>query len=441
MTTILSGADAGLAAMSAAQREHRERIAHLLRRTTMGGADPAGGGYGSSYDALLDQILSDTADRAPVLDPPAGFAAALYDEPPETEDGEPVLTEDDVIQWWLSRLRDPAAGLHERMVWYWHGHFTSHIWSGEPAMMWRQHKTIRHRALGNFRDLTRDMLKDPLMLVYLNGDGSSGAMPNENLARELMELFTLGVGNYTEDDVKAGAHALSGWWVDWDGGEAYFESSEHYDRPVTFLGRRGRYGVDEVVDAVCDHPACALHVATRIHRHLVGTQLEDAEGERLADLFRDADLEIMPLVEAIVRSESFERSRRARPRQPVEWLIAALAALGADHHVIDWWSLQLDGQVPFMPPNVAGWPDDDRWIGASQILRRVNQVLERSWDESLDTDIVPTVDAVLQRCGLWDVSATTRSVLEAAAARQSEYDQRLELLLSLALCSPEFALA
>ena len=146
------------------------------------------------------------------------------------------------------------------------------------------------------------MLTDPLMLLYLDGAGSNGDNPNENLARELMELFTLGVGNYAEDDVKAGARALSGWRVDWENNEAWFEPDAHYDRPLTFLGTRARFGVDEVVDAVCDHAACAVHVATRLHTHLVGVEPEPDEAERLARVFRSADLEILPLVEAIVRS-------------------------------------------------------------------------------------------------------------------------------------------
>lgn len=430
--------------LSATEIEHRERIAHLLRRTTLG---PAAGAVEAraerTYDEVLDETLTDTADRAPDREPPIGYQAAKLGEPPATDDeGEVYLTEDDTIQWWLDRLRDPDAGLHERMVWYWHGHFTSHIWSGEAEMMWNQHRTIRRFALGNFRDLTREILRDPLMLVYLNGDGSRGDMPNENLARELMELFTLGVGNYTEDDVKAGARALSGWYVDWeDGFTARFDPDVHYSRPVTFLGTRGRFGVDEVVDAVCDHPSCATHVATRLHAHLVGAAPDPAELDRLARVFRAADLEILPLVAAIVRGPAFEASRRTKPRQPVEWLVAALSALGADGSEIDWWSLQLAGQVPFMPPNVAGWPDDERWLGGSQILGRVNRILEKSWDDAVDTDIEPTVDAVLERCNLWSVSEATRSVLDATAARQSEYDRRLELLFALALCSPEFALA
>ena len=438
--------------------EHREALAHLLRRTTFG---PTAGQVerlaDRSYDDVVDRLLSDTSDRALAVEgvasanrlpEPRGLRARLeaaqHGEEPQIdvdEDGQPHLEPDDIVHWWLQRLRDPAAGLHERMVWYWHGHFTSHLHAGDAPLVWKQHQTVRRYALGNFRDFTRAMLRDPLMLVYLNGAGSTGDAPNENLARELMELFTLGVGNYTEDDVKAGARALSGWNVSWDDAEAWFDPELHYDRPVTFLGRRDHHGLDEIVDAVCDHPACPAHVATRLHRHLVGVDPAPAEAQRLGRIFRAGDLEIHPLVAAIVRSDGFRRHRRVKPRQPVEWLVAALSALGSDATYIDTWQLHLAGQVPLSPPNVAGWPEDDRWLGANQILARVNQVLDQSWDENLDVSVDPTVDEILSRCSMWAVSDQTRSTLEDAIARQTEFDSGLELLYALTLCSPEFALA
>ena len=458
--TVGSPADSYVAAMNLTddEIEHREAIAHLLRRTTFG---PRAGHVdrlaGRSYEEIVDDLLAASGDRAVgaagvdsarELPMPFGFRAALEAERTgETtevrtdDDGNPVLEDEDILQWWLEQLRHPEAGLHERLVWYWHGHFTAHLQSGESEMVWNHHVTMRQHALGNFRELTRAMLQDPLMLLYLDGAGSNGDSPNENLARELMELFTLGVGNYTEDDVKAGARALSGWHVDWENNSAWFDPETHYDRPVSFLGTRGRFGLDEVADAVCDHPACPTHVATRLYRHLVGVDPAAAEAERLGRIFRAADLEILPLVSAIVRSDGFLAGRRTRPRQPVEWLIGALSALGADHAQIDTWQLHLAGQVPLSPPNVAGWPDDDRWLGASQILTRVNLVLGRSWDESLDTGIEPTVDEVLARCSLWDVSPETRTTLEQAIGRQTEFDSGLELLFALSLCSPEFALA
>lgn len=404
--------------------ERHEAVAHLLRRTTFG---PRPGQVEALVDrdpdALITEILDDSGDLADGVEPPD-------------------LADDDgrLVQWWLDRIRDPRAGIHERMVWYWHGHFTTSLARVSADMMWRQHQRIRHHALGSFRDLTREMVTDAAMLVYLDGSGSTGDNPNENLARELMELFTLGVGNFAEDDVKAAARALSGYWVDWETSEVHFEADAHYDRPVRFLGERARHDVDRVVDALLADPACAGHVAARLHRYFVGLDPEPSQREELASVFRDHDLEILPLVEAILRSDAFATSRRTRTRQPVEWLVAALAALGAGAAEIETWSLGGTGQIPFHPPNVAGWPDDDRWVDGSQVLDRVGRVLDLGWQEVIDVEIEPTVDAVLARCGIWEVSTTTRSVLDDAIRRQSEFDRGLELLFALTLTSPEFSL-
>ncbi len=405
--------------------EHLETIAHILRRTSFG---PGPGVVESladlDVDAVIDRALTTTDDRG------AGSAPDLDDN------GDAQL-----IGWWTDRLRDPDAGLHERMAWYWHGHFTTSLAEVSASMMWAQHQLVRSQALGNFRELARAMVHDAGLLVYLDADGSDGANPNENLARELMELFTLGVGNYTEDDVKAAARGLSGYRVDWDTAEVGFEEEAHYGRPVRFLGRRARFEADDVVDALCDRRACAHHVARRLHRHLVGLEPDADHLDSLAAVFRSADLEILPLVEAILRSDQFLTARRARPRQPIEWLVAALAALGATDVELDPWGLESGGQVPFHPPNVAGWPDDDRWTAGNQVLHRVNRVLDLSWEQMIDIDVVPEVDAVLTRCGIFEASDTTRRTLVAATRDQSEYEEGLELLFALTLVSPEFALA
>lgn len=407
----------------------REAIAHVLRRAAFGPRPGLVDELGPLGPAGVVELLVDGAADA------VDSTALLAGSPGRDDDGAAV------VSWWLQRLRSPDARLHERMVWYWHGHFTSSVAKVEAEMMWLQHLAVRRHALGNFRDLTRAMVTDAAMLVYLDGDGSSGEMPNENLARELMELFTLGVGSYSEDDVKAGARALSGWWVDWETTEVHFEPHEHYDRPVTFLGRRARWDAEAVVDAVCDHSACPAHVARGLYRHLVGVDPAPDRLDALARGFRDTDLEILPLVAEILRGEDFHAAVRSRPRQPVEWLVAALASLGADDAEIDPYQLETHGQVPFMPPNVAGWPDDERWLAGSQVLTRVNQVLQLGSEELIDADVLPEVDEVLDRCGIYEVSSTTREVLDQAATAQSEYEHRLELLFALALTSPEFALA
>ena len=293
--------------------DDRAAIAHLLRRTSFGPfpgqveALNAGG-----LAAALDGVLAATP---PPLPP---------DPVLDTGDGERPPA------WWLRRMQDPATGLHEKMVWFWHGHFTSSIDKvGSWQMMWNQHGLLRQQALGNFRTMALQMTIDPAMLIYLDGDPSEAIDPNENYSRELQELFTIGVDNVTEPNVKAGAKALAGWDVDWNTATAVFHQYAAISTPVTFLGRSClRY--DDVVNAAVDHPACAPFVAAKLHKYFHGVDPTPARKAELGDLFRTNNMEILPLVTAILRDPNFfdPSLRMNRPRYPVEW---ASAGVRGDH--------------------------------------------------------------------------------------------------------------
>ncbi len=350
------------------------------------------------------------------------------------------VNDTELALWWFDRLRSPDAGLHERMVWFWHNHLTSSLDKGTRRANWRQHHLLRTHALGNFRTLLQAIAIDGAMLQFLDGDGSSGDAPNENFARELMELFTLGVGNYTEEDIRVAARGFSGWRVDYETGDVAFDPDAHYARPLRFFGERRRWTARALIDKICDMPECAAHVVGRLHAHLVGGELTPERRSELAAIFRDNDLEILPLVEAMVDHPEFLDSIHTRPKTGVEWLAGVGAAVGPELEIENWWLDQL-GQVPFYPPNVAGWPEDDRWLGASQVLAHTNILLNFDLPDSVVDEVEATVDNVLARCGLFDVSATTRAALNNAIDRQPEYDNGLELLLLLTLNSPEYLLA
>lgn len=401
-------------------------IAHVLRRTTFG-PHP---GQVASFSRLgvrgtIDALLDGPVER-PDASQLSGKALDDYDALP---------------RWWLERMRRPATGVHEKLVWYWHGHFTSSVDKASNRLLWAQHRVLREHALGDFRALVQAIVVDGAMLRYLDGDGSRGDEPNENLARELMELFCLGPGNYTEADVRAAARVLAGWLVDDEKGTVSFAAEAAYDRPVSFLGVRRRWDVKSLVDAIVDHPACARHVASRLWAFYVGTTPSDARLAELADRFRGAKLGIRALLTAILHSDEFLASRHARPRQPVEWLLATLAVTGPTSREIDlWWFEQL-GQMPFRPPNVAGWPLDDRWASAAQVLLRTGIVTGLELDRGLVERLPPDPDAVLAHCGIHDASPTTRAALRQALAAQTEFDRGLELLVTLATTAPEFTLA
>lgn len=404
----------------------RAVIAHVLRRTTFGP-------HPGQVEEFVHLGASDTIDallRGPIELLPGGVIDST------TFDGS-----DKLALWWLERMRQPGTGVHEKLVWYWHGHFTSSLDKVPERLLWRQHNLLRRHALGNFRALVQAITIDPAMLRYLDGDGSRGDAPNENYARELMELFCLGSGNYTEDDVRAAAHVFAGWRVDDQKGTAAFDPEAGYDRPVTFFGRRQRWSARDIVDAIVDHPACARHVARRLWAFYVATPLSDARLEELAQTFRSTNLDIKALIEAILRSSEFLDARHARARQPLEWLLATLAVTGATTRKMDLdWFEQL-GQAPFRPPNVAGWSLDNRWVSAGQVLLRTSVMAGITLDKTVIDRVAPDTAAVLAQCGIYDASPTTYAAMESARKAQTEFDRGLELLLALAVTTPEFSLA
>lgn len=406
------------------------QIAHVFRRTGFRVPPDALSRYASTdVHDLIDERLSDE-----------GWAL--------TQEEASQRNLDD-IEWYtlpaeyLNAMMSPDAGLHERMVWFWHGHFTTERGETNHREMWRQHQLFRRHSLGNLRDFARAVITDGAMLHYLDGSGSRGEAPNENFSREFLELFMLGHNQgYTETDIRAGARILSGWTVNYENGEIEFNTDNHYDRPVTFLGRRSRWDLDDYVDAVLSQTSCAEHLAAAIHDYLVSTPLSNDERSRLGTVLRNNDWEIRPLVTEILHGQDFVEAQGRRTRQPVEWFTAAANAFGIDtvgENGFEYWHLDQAGQVPFEPPNVAGWPDDERWSSASQVIARGQAMMGWEVSESIIDRVAPTPEAVLAHCGIVEPSEETLSALTHAIEQQTEYDYGLELLLSLALLSPEFA--
>ena len=381
--------------------------------------------------------LDDWADRG--VDASTAIDELLAAEPRQPELPE-LGSNDDYTRlrtWWVEQMLHPDAGVHERMVWFWHTHLTSSLQKAEPGLMLRQHKLLRANALGNLRDLLHDITVDAAMLYWLDGASNTADAPNENYSRELMELFTLGHGaDYTEQDVRNGARALAGWWVDDEhGSEVVFDESAKLASALDFLGTTVA-SADDVADAVCDHPACAPFIAGRVHAQLAGFVPDDARRDELSNVFRDADLEIAPLIEAIVRDPSFIDPGYRRPRSGLEWFLAVNHLYETD---IDVYTLEGLGQLPLEPPNVAGWPGDARWISASALFQKA----ETAWDWAGD---LPTLDRddpvghVLLRAALFEVSDETRATLEAAAAAAEGRRETSSLLHALVACSPEFSM-
>lgn len=400
-------------------------VAHLLRRTGFGpapGEVEAAGAYADALEAAL--AVEDDGTAMP---------------DPEGDDAIPA------VAWWLRRMQTSPAPLHDKLVLFWHGHLTSSADKATADMMARQHDLLRRHALGSFRSLLRAVVHDAALLVFLDAAGSQASAPNENLARELLELFTLGRGHYTEDDVKAAARVLAGFTVDWESEAVGVDEEAAHGRPVAVLGTSGVSDADDLVDLICDHPACAPFVAGRLHRFLTGVDPSPDRLAGLAERFRATDLEVRPLVEDILRHPDFVEQRLTRPRYPVEWLLAAHLAMGRELDDDAVWRLDDLGQLPLFPPNVAGWPAGPQWVGPGRQLLRASFAIDGDLDAlGIDLGGGPAADraaAAFRRAGVHEVSSTTVAAVERAARRVSAEEGGDPLVLALVLASPEASLA
>jgi len=280
--------------------------------------------------------------------------------------------------WWVYRMLFSPDPLGERLTLMWHDHFaTSNLKVDDLAAMRRQNDLFRQHARARFGQLLRHIVHDPALLIWLDAPVNRKGHPNENLARELMELFTLGVGHYTESDVKQAARALTGLAI--ADGSFRDDRSGHDDGEKVILGRAGRWGGDQLVGILLDHPATAVRLADRIVHLLLGEVADDGPRiSALADGLRRHDLDIGWAVETVLRSETFfaESSMGRRVLGPAEYVVGAARALElldrppSTLYLADW--ITRMGQDLFYPPNVGGWADGRGWLTSRSVVARAN---------------------------------------------------------------------
>ncbi len=405
-------------------------VAHVLRRTTFG-----------PYPGQVEAYASRGTART--IAAMIGRSALSTAHPPN-------LTNDDSsdpVKWWLGQMASHSAGVHEKMTWFWHGvvpvsHSKVYWWQVE----WPAHKLVRQYALGSYRSFLQKITVSPAMLIYLDGSWSTVQGPNENYARELQELFTIGREKVTETNVHHGALALAGWHTDHDSGKAVFINerwaSLGSSHRVSFLGKQV-YRADGVVDAVCDQSATARFIAGKAWYYFVGKKPSTATLDRLAARYRKSGLNGRTLVTEILEDPKFLTSRFTRPRYPVEWVVAAMAAMGLGSRQLMLDTLWGMGQVPFHPPNVAGWPTGDGWVSPSLALAKAALAVGSPAIKAV-VDASDPVAAALKRCSMYEVSSQTRKALKRVGEDRdlkSRKSDRARILLALCLSSPEFCLA
>lgn len=289
--------------------------------------------------------------------------------------------------WWLQQMiAAPTAqdALRERMTLFWHNHFVSSQRKVKSAaLMLRQNELFRRQATGNFGRLLHAVARDPAMLIYLDGASNRQDSPNENFAREIMELFTLGEGHYAERDIKEVARAFTGLGFAPQNGDFVWRPRQHDDGVKEVLGRRGRFDPDDVLDILLAQPAAAEFIVGKLWREFVSPTPDSVEVRRIAGVFRNSGYDIRTALRALFGSEAFwaADNRLALIKAPVDIVAGTLRSEGvrlpADSDPrLPVLALRNMGQDLFAPPNVRGWPGGDAWVDASSLLAR-KQFLER----------------------------------------------------------------
>jgi len=347
-----------------------QRAGHLLRRAGFGAtaaeqAAAAKAGVTSTTDRLLHPEHQDDSDLESKL------SQAALD----------LSSVEQLRQWWLTRMAYTQRPLVEKMTLFWHCLLTSSFrkQGRTYTLMSTQNQFLRQHALGNLRDMLIGITKDGMMLKWLDGAANNKIRPNENYARELMELFTMGVGNYTETDVREGARALTGWAVD-AGGTVTFRERAHDSGSKTFLGHTGNLGVEEVVDIILAHPATPRHTATKLWEFFVYPGPSDADLKPLTDAYHSSKYDIRAMVEAMFRSPAFYSARayRGLVKSPTELIVGVNRQFGFDIGPRLAAAGGAMGQALLDPPNVAGWPGGPAWLSTGSWMSRMRFLLALS---------------------------------------------------------------
>ncbi|MFO0928429.1 MAG: DUF1800 domain-containing protein [Gemmataceae bacterium] len=374
--------------------------------------------------------------------------------------------------WWLTRMLYSPHPLREKLTLFWHNHFaTSNAKVQNTRLMLGQYHLLRTHALGNFAELLRQMSYDPAMVVWLDGKGSKKGSPNENYARELMELFSLGIGHYTEHDIRQAARAFTGWDV--VGREAVFNPRDHDAGEKTVLGQCGAWKPDDVVRICLEQPACAAFIAGKLFRFLVSDTVAPTREllAPLAESFRKSGYDFAVLVRTVLRSNLFfsEMVYRTRIKSPVDFALGTVRALEGTIGTTQLAAaLEQLGQNVFNPPSVKGWDGGPVWLNGQTLLYRQNLALAfcTTEDPRFGAGVDPAalarkhrvtgdeavVDFFLRLLLQGDVPAESRQRLLAYAGKahaakvppywteQDAADHRVRTLCHLVLTLPEYQL-
>ena len=356
---------------------------HLLNRTSFAAQVSEINEFGKLTRAeAVDRLLAETRRQASYPPPAWSQTYERAYRPEMTQEERMKANRRELVErglelrtWWVAEMLSTPSPFTERMTLFWHNHFaTSQQKSRSATLMYRQNVLFRKYSTGNFAAMLREVGKDPAMLIYLDGAQNRKGAPNENFAREVMELFTLGEGHYTEQDVKEAARAFTGWSLDGDTGEFRFRRAIHDDGVKKVLGQEGRFNGDDMITLLLQQPATGEFVVGKLWREFVSPEPDTAAVKKLAGNWRAANYEIKPLLRDMLMTDAFwaPENRGVLVKSPVDLVIGSLRQFRfsvedpAPFAVI----LRQLGQDLFNPPNVKGWPGGEAWLNTSTLLAR-----------------------------------------------------------------------
>lgn len=344
--------------------------------------------------------------------------------------------------WWLDRMALSDHALTERMTWFWHGHWATSIGKLNFAYpMYLQNQTLRKYALGNFGEMASAMLNDGALQFWLDGGDNTAKAPNENLARELMELFLLGVNRYTETDVRELARALTGYQVERSSGKVIFNPKRFDANIKTILGTSTSFNGVSATAHLVNQADNAKFISERFWFRFISSQIELPSDNSLEKSF--ATREISKLLEALIDSRVLSNSDYSIVKAPVEWFVGVArylkltpSALNTPAQLLAY--LDKMAQVPFNPPNVGGWPTDESWLSSASAQYRIQFAawLIKQADLSALTAIAPNkrITWLQDELGIYAFSNRTRLALDSVKSTPAQ-------LLQLAICSPEYVVS
>ena len=431
----------------------REDVAHLFRRIGFGGL-PAeidalvALDWPDAVDAVLDRTHAPSATLGVPTLPAPGTALDA------TKWGDAYRS---MVWWWLDRCRTTPVPVVEKLTLFWHGVLTSSLDVAPHKLLFDQNQLLRAHGLGTLDGLVTRVAKNPAMLIYLDNRANWKGYPNENFARELMELFLLGVGNYTEADVRESARAWTGHTMDTSTWKYQFVASGHDDGNKTFMGVTANWDGPQIIDHLVRGPkqrTTARFVARKLWTAIAAPTAPATLVDELATAFIAGDMRIDALLRAILLRPEF-RSAAARDgvvRSPAEFVVAAMRYAGLQCSDVDpQWQMKGMGQELFLPPNVDGWGVNAAWISTAAGWAKLNfasQVAPKAVSKGLlaDSTSRKPADAAAAALSAFGITAPTPTTLQALtdfviADRAGGHKRERAGLVKLALLSPEFSLA